>query len=163
MHRDVDPSREQRVLDFLCEEPFALELVERAIDFGVAARLDDHYFGCHAERGEPPAHPLRLPLREPAAPGAELHANLRTSASTNAGTVCGSASSRSARPCSRAVPAVTGPITAAANRPDVAALRPTRSTKWRTVDDDVNVTASIRPSRSSTASQLRSMDAGTVR
>ena len=69
----------------------------------------------------------------------------------------------SRKPSSRAVPAVMGPIVAATNRPEVAAARPTRSTKQRTVDDDVNVTASMRPRVISAASALRSVCSGTVR
>src|SRR5438132_5439831 len=45
-----------------------------------------------------------------------------------------------------------GPITAAANRPDAATGSPTSSTKPRTVDEEVNVTASIVPARISAAS-----------
>src|SRR5258708_15211972 len=68
-----------------------------------------------------------------------------------------------ALPISRAVSAVTGPMVAVTKRPEVAAGRPTRSTKLRTVDDDVNVTASMRPRLMSFASPLRSVCRGTVR
>jgi len=63
----------------------------------------------------------------------------------------------------RGRPAVIGPIVAATKRPEVAAGRPTRSTKLRTVDDEVKVTASMRPSLMSAASLLRSSSTGTVR
>src|SRR5206468_643134 len=53
----------------------------------------------------------------------------RTSASTSPGTVYSLASIATWIPSSRAASAVTGPIAAAANRPDVAASRPTMSTK----------------------------------
>src|SRR2546429_6915559 len=59
-------------------------------------------------------------------------------------------------PRSRAVPAVMGPITAAANRPDAATGSPTSSTKPRTVDEEVNVTASIVPARISAARDRKS-------
>src|SRR2546422_5765167 len=39
VHGDVDAAREQRLLDFLGEEPLPLELVQRPVYVGVAARL----------------------------------------------------------------------------------------------------------------------------
>src|SRR5882762_1752722 len=163
MHRDVDAAVEQRILDFLREKPLPLELVERPVHFRVAARLDDHDFRAHPLCGEAIPHPLRLPPRQRAAARAEFHANRLARDSTRPGTVCGSASMISRRPSSRAVSAVIGPMVAATKRPDVAAGRPTRSTKLRTVDDDVNVTASMRPRLMSVASPLRSACTGTVR
>src|SRR6266850_8442847 len=162
MHRDVDATVEQRILDFLGEKPLPLELVERPVHFRVAERLDDHHLPAHSLCGEAIPHPLRLPPRQRAAARAELHANRLARDSTRPGTVCGSASMISRKPSSRAVSAVTGPMVAVTNRPDVAAGRPTRSTKLRTVDDDVNVTASMRPRLRSFASPLRSASTGTV-
>src|SRR5206468_11588489 len=163
VHRDVDAAAEQRILDFLGEKPLPLELVERPVHFRVAARLDDHDLRPHPLCGEAIPHPLRLPPRQLAAARTELHANRLARDSTRPGTVCGSASMISRKPSSRAVSAVTGPIVAVTNRPDVAAGRPTSSTKLRTVDDDVNVTASMRPRLMSFASPLRSACTGTVR
>src|SRR5438552_9353325 len=163
VHRDVDAAAEQRILDFLGEKPLPLELVERPVHFRVAARLDDHDLRPHPLCGEAIPHPLRLPPRQLAAARTELHANRLARDSTRPGTVCGSASMISRKPSSRAVSAVTGPIVAVTNRPDVAAGRPTRSTKLRTVDDDVNVTASMRPRLMSFASPLRSSWTGKVR
>src|SRR5206468_13016587 len=91
-------------------------------------------------------HPLGLPQRQAAATRSDLqHAahtaplplllprpaspKCRTRASTSPGTAYSSASIGTGIPSSRAVAAVTGPIAAAANRPEVAASRPTRSTK----------------------------------
>src|SRR6266550_1271179 len=156
VHRDVDAAVEQRILDFLGEKPLPLELVERPVHFGVAARLDEHDLRAHPLCGEAIPRPL-------AAARAELHANRLARDSTRPGTVCGSASMISRKPSSRAVSAVTGPMVAATKRPEVAAGRPTRSTKLRTVDDDVNVTASMRPRLMSLASPLRSVCTGTVR
>src|SRR6266576_4814353 len=163
VHRDVDAPVQERVFDLFGEEPFPFELMERPVHLSVAARLDHDDLGAHAVFGEPVAHPVRLPPRELAAPRPDLHANRLASESTSPGTVCGSASMISRSPSSRAVPAVTGPIVAATNRPEVAAGRPTRSTKLRTVDDEVKVTASMRPRLMSAASLLRSSCTGTVR
>src|SRR5258705_8616985 len=163
VHRDVDAAVEQRILDFLGEKPLPLELVERPVHFRVAARLDDHDLRAHPLCGEAIPHPLRLPQRQRAAARPELHANRLARDSTRPGTVCGSASMISRKPSSRAVSAVTGPMVAVTKRPEVAAGRPTRSTKLRTVDDDVNVTASMRRRLMSFASPLRSVCRGTVR
>src|SRR5258706_12730783 len=163
MHRDVDAAVEQRILDFLREKPLPLELVERAVHFRVAARLDDHDLRAHPLCGEAIPHPLRLPPRQRAAARAEFHANRLARDSTRPGTVCGSASMISRRPSSRAVSAVTGPIVAVTKRPEGAAGRPTRSTKLRTVDEHANALASMRPRPMSFASLLRSSSTGTVR
>src|SRR5256712_6149250 len=165
MHRDIDPPIEQCILDFLGEEALPFELVQRAIDFGIASRLDDNDLSPRASpaRNQPLLYPLRLPAREIAAAGSDLHANRRTRDSTRPGTVCGSASITSRSPNSRAVAPVIVPIVAATNCPEIAASRPTRSRKYRTVDDDVNVTASMRPTLMSSASPRRSVLAGAVR
>src|SRR5205823_3908925 len=144
MHRDVDALLEQRVFNLFGEESRSFQLVQRSIDLRITLRLDHHELRLHAVLGEPSLHPFRLPARKLAAARADPHANRRASMSTSPGTVCGSASMISRKPSSRAVPAVTGPMVAVTNRPDVAA-GPTRFTNERTVDDDVNVTASMRP------------------
>src|SRR2546428_679496 len=142
VHGDVDAAREQRLLDFPGEEPLPLELVQRPVYVGVAARPDDHELDHHAAARQLGPHPFRLPQGQPTAPRTDLqgrrHPSLfplpsspkyRTSASTSPGTVYSLASMATWIPSSRAASAVTGPIAAAANRPDVAASRPTMSTK----------------------------------
>src|SRR4051812_8918037 len=115
--------------------------MQRPVDLRIALRFDHDNLRRVAE---PAAYPLRLPARELAAPRADLHANLLTSDSTRPGTVCGWATITSRSPSSRAVPAVIGPIVAATKPPDVAVSGPTSRAKLRTVDDEVNVTASMR-------------------
>src|SRR5216117_1248535 len=170
VYRHVDATVAERLLDLFRKEALPLELVQRAIDLRIAARLDDHELGVHAGPRERGLHPLGLPPCELAAARAKsqrrAHASrlpapgsrskCRTRASTKPATVYSSASIATAIPSSRAVPAVTGPITAAANRPDAAAGLPTRSTKPRTVEEEVNVTASIVPARISAARPLPS-------
>src|SRR3989441_8237688 len=164
-----------RSLDFPGEEPLPLELVQRPVYVGVAARPDDHELDHHAAARQLGPHPFRLPQGQPAAPRTDLqgrrHPSLfplpsspkyRTSASTSPGTVYSLASIATWIPSSRAASAVTGPIAAAANRPDVAASRPTMSTKWRTVEEDVKVIASIPPATTSRASWLPSPASRTV-
>src|SRR5881394_3455892 len=151
------------VVDLFSEEPLAFELVQGPIHLRITPGLDDDQLGADAACCELVLHPLGLPSRQRAPPRADLHANRRASESTSPGTVCGLASMMSRSPRSRAVPAVTGPIVAATKRPEVAAGSPTRSTNDRTVEDDVNVTASMRPSVMSLASRLRSVWTGTVR
>src|SRR6266540_3965863 len=136
-------NREQGRVDLFGEESFSFELVERPVHFRVAAGLDHYDLRAHAAGGETVPDPFRLPPRKLTATGAELQANRLANDSTRPETVCGSASMISRKPSSRAVSAVTGPMVAATNRPDVAAGRPMRSTKLRTVDDDVKVTASM--------------------
>src|SRR5438270_5600455 len=63
---------EQRILDFLGEEPFPFQLVQRAVDFRIAPRFDDHELDLHAVAGEGRLHPLGLPQGEPAPPSPEL-------------------------------------------------------------------------------------------
>src|SRR5207247_1259990 len=63
-HGDINPPIQQRVLDFLREEALPLQLVERPVDVGVTARLDDHELGRHTMARECGLHPLRLPERE---------------------------------------------------------------------------------------------------
>src|SRR6266513_2752309 len=164
MHRDVDAFLQQCILDFLREKPLSFHLVQWPVDFGIAFCLDQDDISLHSVLSQACPHPLRLPARELAAACADrCHANRLTSDSTNPGTVCGVASITSRSPSSRAVSAVIGPMVAATNRPAVATSRPMRSTKLRTVDDDVNVTASMRPAKISPARPLRSVCAGTVR
>src|SRR5262245_59706602 len=145
VHGNVDPAIEQRLFDFLGEEPFALELVQRAVHLGVSSRLDDDELRGNAPLREPRTDPVCLPAREPAAARSDLHANLLTSDSTRPGTVWGSASITSGSPSSRAVAAVIGPMAAATKPPEVEVSEPTSRTKLRTVEDEVKVTASMRP------------------
>src|SRR5438270_6302968 len=63
---------EQRVLDFLGQEPLPFQLVQRAVDFRIAPRFDDHELDLHAVAGEGRLHPLGLPQGEPAPPSPEL-------------------------------------------------------------------------------------------
>src|SRR5437773_5100535 len=167
MDRDVDAPVEQGVLDAFREEALPRELVQRAVHLRVALRLDNNDFGSDPVPRERRLHPLGLPQRQTAPTRPDLqHAahtspfplppapKCRTRASTSPGTAYSSASIGTGIPSSRAVAAVTGPIAAAANRPEVAASRPTRSTKWRTVEDDVKVMASICPATMSRASRL---------
>src|SRR5947209_8178745 len=72
VHGDVDAAREQRLLDFLGEEPLPLELVQRPVYVGVAARLDDHELDHHAAARQLGPHPFRLPQGQPAAPRTDL-------------------------------------------------------------------------------------------
>jgi len=84
---DIDPAVEQRFLDFPGEKAFALELVQRAIDLGIALRLDHDQLRRHTLLRQAGAHPVRLPARELAAASADLHANRLTSDPTNPGMV----------------------------------------------------------------------------
>src|ERR1700694_4967632 len=126
MHRNIDAAVEERILDFLGEECFPFQLVQRAVHFRIAPRLENHDVGAHAAVGETGLDPFGLPPRQTAPPGAELHAKRRVSASTRPGTVCGSASMTLRKPSSRAVAAVIWPIVAAPNRPAGPAPRPPR-------------------------------------
>src|SRR2546430_15717123 len=156
-------------------EPLPLELRERPIDFGVAARLDDPQL--HGDPGplERRPYPLGLPQRELASPRPDLQPALQTSffplpsspkclrrAWINPSIVYCFASTVTSIPRARAASAVTGPITAAANRPEVAASRPTRSTNPATVEEAVKGTASIFPASSVAASSLPSPVSRTV-
>src|SRR3989441_13288759 len=72
VHRHVDATVAQRLLDLFGKEALPLELVQRAIDLRVAARLDDHELGGHADLRERGLHPPGLPQGEPAPAGPEL-------------------------------------------------------------------------------------------
>src|SRR5882724_4341623 len=170
MHRYVDATVAQRVLDLFRKEALALELVQRTIDFRVAARLDDHDLGGYAGARQRGPQPFGLPQGELAAAAAKSQrcahpsrlpapvsrSKWRTRASTKPATVYSSASIPTGIPRPRAVPAVTGPMTAATNRPEADTGPPTSSTKARTVEADVNVTTSIPPARISAARPLPS-------
>src|SRR5256885_10279015 len=121
MHRDSDALGEQRVLDFLGEKPLALHLLKRPVDFRVAARLDHHDLGGGTVARQLGLDPLRLPQRQLAAARADAQRGHRgapakccTIAWTRPCAVYSAASMATGRPSSRAVAAVTGPITAAA-------------------------------------------------
>src|SRR4029077_13591104 len=93
----------------------------------------------HAVAGEGRLHPLGLPQCESAPAGPELErashvsrfpllassSKCRTIASTRPATVSSRASMATVIPRPRALPAVSGPITAAAKRPDAATGPPT--------------------------------------
>src|SRR3989441_8064567 len=53
-----------RSLDFPGEEPLPLELVQRPVYVGVAARPDDHELDHHAAARQLGPHPFRLPRSE---------------------------------------------------------------------------------------------------
>src|SRR5207245_11325218 len=81
VHRHVDAPLEQRRLDLFREEALPFELLQGAVDLGVATRLDNHDLSRHPPFGEPLAHPSRLPQRQLAPTRPELedatHPSLR--------------------------------------------------------------------------------------